>query len=633
VPTKTPFADPHPIAVTYSLHHLEKAPMNRTKKINVSRLAAWTAVVLTIALTTPALGDEPSSRPAGLSMADLIRQYQADARSIQGAFQLPASTTALDRMQRFQATWLKRLGTMDFQALDRASKLDYLLLHNEIQRSTDDVAQQRKRLAEIDQMIDFRETILALDEARRQGKPIDSRAAAEKLSALTAKVKQLRDRIDKARKPGPVKGDSPVLADTRIGTAPAPLIVSPGLALRAAEVVKALQGTLDGWYQQYNGYLPEFDWWVKQPYEDARKQLVDYAKLLREELAGQKGKPEDPLVGQPIGRESIAADVRCEFLPCTDEELIAIGEHELVWCEGQMREASRQMGLGDDWKAALAKVKADFVPPGRQAELIAAIGREATAFAQQRRLVTVPALCQETWGLHMMPPETLKTVPYAAYSRPQMMVAYAQQSMPQDDKLMVMRGNNRHFMRLVTPHELIPGHHLQNFYAARYNTQRAAFSTPFYGEGWAFYWELRLWDLGWAKTPEDRIGMLFWRMTRAARIIVSLKYHLGRMKPAEMVEFLINRVGHEKFGATAEVRRFIAASPLYQVGYMIGGLQLYALHKELVGAGKMAEERFHDAVLKEGSIPIELLRADLRGLPLPRDMQPTWKFADEALRP
>ena len=66
---------------------------------------------------------------------------------------------------------------------------------------------------------------------------------------------------------------------------------------------------------------------------------------------------------------------------------------------------------------------------------------------------------------------------------------------------------------------------------------------------------------------------------------------------------------------------------------MIGGLQLYALHKELVGAGKMSEERFHDAVLKEGPIPIELLRADLRGLPLSRDMKPTWKFSDEAMRP
>jgi hypothetical protein len=157
--------------------------------------------------------------------------------------------------------------------------------------------------------------------------------------------------------------------------------------------------------------------------------------------------------------------------------------------------------------------------------------------------------------------------------------------MTEADKLMIMRGNNRHFMRLVTPHELIPGHHLQMFYAARHQTHRDLFSTPFYIEGWAFSRELRLWDLDWAKTPGDRIGMLFWRMTRAARIIVSLNYHLGRMKPEEMVDLLVQRVGHEKFGATSEVRRFIHASPLNEASYMIGGMQLETLRRELTGPG------------------------------------------------
>ena len=383
----------------------------------------------------------------------------------------------------------------------------------------------------------------------------------------------------------------------------------PALALRASTATKELQETLKEWYSFYSGYQPEFDWWIKQPHDEAAKQLEEYAKLLREEIAGQKGKDDDPLVGDPIGPEAVAADIRFEFLPYSAEELIAIGERELAWGEGQMKAAARQMGLGDDWKAALAKVKADHVPPGQQDELIQQIGREATEFVKQRKLVTVPPLAEETWRLSMISPEGIKTVPYAAYGGQQMLVAYAKDDMSQEDKLMVMRGNNRHFMRLVTPHELIPGHHLQNFYAARYNSYRDVFSTPFYFEGWALYWELRLWDLEWAKTPEDRIGMLFWRMTRAARIIVSLKYHLGQMQPEEMVDFLMTRVGHEKLGATSEVRRFIRAQPLYQAGYLVGGLQLYALHQELVGSGQMTEQEFHDAVLMQGTMPIELLRA------------------------
>ncbi len=54
----------------------------------------------------------------------------------------------------------------------------------------------------------------------------------------------------------------------------------------------------------------------------------------------------------------------------------------------------------------------------------------------------------------------------------------------------------------------------------RYRAYRGAFYTPFWEEGWAFYWELLLWDQGFPRSPEDRIGMLFWHMhCRAARVI------------------------------------------------------------------------------------------------------------------
>jgi uncharacterized protein (DUF885 family) len=101
------------------------------------------------------------------------------------------------------------------------------------------------------------------------------------------------------------------------------------------------------------------------------------------------------------------------------------------------------------------------------------------------------------------------------------------------------------------------------------------------------------------------------------------------MKPQEMVDFLVNRVGHEKLGATSEVRRFIGSSysPQYQCGYMIGGMQLRALRQELVGAGKMTERQFNDAVLSYGPIPIELLRDGLLNVPLTRDARPEWHFA------
>ena len=135
--------------------------------------------------------------------------------------------------------------------------------------------------------------------------------------------------------------------------------------------------------------------------------------------------------------------------------------------------------------------------------------------------------------------------------------------------------------------------------------------------------------------PEDRIGMLFWRMHRCARIIVSLKFHMERMTPKEMIDFLVERVGHEKLTATSEVRRFIGGeySPLYQCGYMIGGLQLRALRQQLVepgpsGRAPLTNKAFHDQLLTYGPIPIEMVRAGLLNTPLTRDWQPGWRFAN-----
>jgi hypothetical protein len=76
------------------------------------------------------------------------------------------------------------------------------------------------------------------------------------------------------------------------------------------------------------------------------------------------------------------------------------------------------------------------------------------------------------------------------------------------------------------------------------------------------------------------------------------------------------------------VRRYIKGdfSPLYQCAYILGGLQLVALHDEVVGNGRMTELQFHDTLLTLGPIPVELIRASLSELPLTRDYASQWKF-------
>jgi uncharacterized protein (DUF885 family) len=97
------------------------------------------------------------------------------------------------------------------------------------------------------------------------------------------------------------------------------------------------------------------------------------------------------------------------------------------------------------------------------------------------------------------------------------------------------------------------------------------------------------------------------------------------------VQYLIDKVGFEPDNATAEVRRSFDGSvgPLYQSAYLLGALQFRAMHTEMVDSKKMTDREFHDAILHENSMPIELLRADLEGKKLTRDFKTSWKFYGE----
>lgn len=569
-------------------------------------------------------------------MEETVRRYSADWFTVSRAYELPWSQTRFERFDKMNGDWQARLSQMDFDALQQQGRVDYILLRNELTAQLDKQTLQREQLKEMEELLSFRGPIQELEAARWRMQPLDAQSAATKVSELAERVKKLKDRVEKGKK---AKEKADKTNETASASAPKekedkpsepPLKVSPSLARRAANAIGEVRGTLKTWYSFYDGYQPDFSWWLKKPYDEVNTALENYAKYLREEVAELKGKDEDPLLGDAIGREALLRDLATEMISYSPEELIAIGEKEFAWCEAEMKKAAREMGF-DDWKKALAKVKSDFVPPGQQDELVAKFAREAIDFVKSRELVTVTPMCEEVWRLTMISPETQKQIPYVAYGGQAVMVAYAKDEMKHDDKLMAMRGNNRHFTRITTAHELIPGHHLQHFAADRNRTYRSVFSTPFLTEGWALYWEIRLWDLGYGQTPEDRIGMLFWRMHRCARIIVSLKFHLGQTQPKEMVTFLVERVGHEKLGATSEVRRFIAGSysPLYQCGYMIGGLQLNALRKEAVDSGKMTEKQFNDTVLTYGSMPIELIRAGMLNLPLTRETKSAWRFYGE----
>jgi uncharacterized protein (DUF885 family) len=563
-----------------------------------------------------------------------VRRFAADLGTLYHFCDTELSVEQMGRFERFTASRLEDLAHVDFAVLNRQDQVDHILMRNKLQMAQLQLGRSRQDLESDRRYLPFLETILALDRDRRQAQPLDDAQAARDVAALVDQIKEARELAEKKQAAGEGQqsedagedAGEPGTDEKKKGCGYA---LSKSDALRVAKRVKTCQQRLGTWYKHYAAFRPQFEWWVKKPRAAADKSLAEYEKLLREKVAGAK-KGDGPLIGRPVGKERLEELIAGEFIPYSAEELIAIGEREFAWCVAEAKKAAKAMGFDDRLKA-LEKVKNAYVDPGEQDQLVARYARESIAFIERHEVVTIPALCRELWNVDMIDANVQQRIPYAMYGGNRVMVAYATNGMEHDKKTMAMRGNNLHATRIVVAHEVIPGHHLQHFMAARYRSDRSVFKTPFCFEGWALYWEMRLWDLGFARGPEDRVGMLFWRMHRCARIIVSLRFHLGLMTPDEMVDFLVDEVGHEEAQARSEVRRYIGpgSGPLYQAAYMLGGLQFSRLHKQFVPA-RMAEREFHDRLLRLGTIPVDLIRLSLdEAVPLSPDYQGTWRFYDE----
>lgn len=539
-------------------------------------------------------------------MATLIQIFDEDDDVMNRRYHIRHSHEYFERFDLFYNNWLKRVDDIDFDALDHRGKVDFHLLRNHIERRHYFMKLDHEQFLAIEEWLPDTQEIMAFINTRRYGTKPDANTVA-------ADMNQWADQIDSLRS---VLESSP------------PLMKKDANA--AADALEDILYGLNDAYDFYHGYDVEFTWWVEEPYKNMASVWREYAETIDGYFDAANEQIDDSgIVGNPIGREEIERRLEFEMIKYSPQELIDIAEHQFAMAEQEMLKASRELGYGDDWRAALEHVKEQYVEPGKKPELIMRLYNESMGFIESRDLLTIPPLAKEVWRMEMMSPERQLISPFFLGGEV-IRISYPTNTMNHDAKRMSMRGNNPHFNRATVHHELIPGHHLQGFMNRRYSTYRSPFRTSFWGEGWALYWELLLWDKGFAETPEDRIGMLFWRTHRYARIIFSLNYHLGNWTPQQSIDYLVNRVGHEYANAEAEVRRSFTGGygPLYQIAYMIGGMHFYSLYDELVENGVMTAKEFHDQILKEGSIPVRMVKSILTRETLRKDEIMGWNFAD-----
>ena len=382
-----------------------------------------------------------ASAPGPESMRDLIERWVTDRQAIESFHRLPLSPRRGEVLGAFYDDWIRRLDAVDFDALDRDGRVDWLLLKGEIEFRKRELAKETRERERLLRLLPFAPDILGLEEARQRMEAVGGREAADRLVACKAAIKAIKGEVEKA-----LQAPESAAAESRAAGA---LPVDAECAWRAADSARALRGVLESWHGSRASYDPDIAWWTKAPVDAVLAALDDYATFLRQKVAKASGDEGDPLFGEPIGREALLSALRHERIAYTPDELIAIGSRHAAWCVGEMKRAAAAMGLGDDWKKAIEKTKANCVAPGKQPELVERLAKEAIEFCDKNELVTIPQLCRDTWRIEMISGAGQKHLPFASYGGSAINVAYPTAEMDHERKLMAMRGNNCHFSRLV----------------------------------------------------------------------------------------------------------------------------------------------------------------------------------------
>jgi uncharacterized protein (DUF885 family) len=170
----------------------------------------------------------------------------------------------------------------------------------------------------------------------------------------------------------------------------------------------------------------------------------------------------------------------------------------------------------------------------------------------------------------------------------------------------------------IAYHEGVPGHHLQ-FSIAQELTGLPPFrkydlDLNAYTEGWAFYSERLGKEVGFYQDPYSDYGRLQNEMWRAVRWVVDTGVHSQHWTRQQMVDFFHQHTAMDDENINTEVDRYIAW-PAQALSYKMGQmkiLELRARSQEKLGA-KFDLRAFHDAVLDQGPLPLDVLETRIDG--------------------
>jgi uncharacterized protein (DUF885 family) len=293
----------------------------------------------------------------------------------------------------------------------------------------------------------------------------------------------------------------------------------------------------------------------------------------------------------------------------TPEQIHQIGLNEVTRILARMDAVAKSAGYPDR-QAMIAKLRTDpqyyattpeqlMQAAARQAKLID--GKLPQYFGKLPRL---------TYGLREIPKEIAETTTTAYYNGGSLTAGIAGFYYVNTSKL-----NQRPIYELpaLTAHESVPGHHFQGALQQEIDLpdfrKHASWFTA-YGEGWGLYSEYLGEEMGLYDTPEKMMGRLSYEMWRACRLVVDTGMHAKGWTKDQAIRFMTENSALSAANIEAEVNRYISW-PGQALGYKIGEIKLRELRgrAETKLGAKFDLRRFHDIVLAQGAVPLDVLEA------------------------
>ena len=363
---------------------------------------------------------------------------------------------------------------------------------------------------------------------------------------------------------------------------------------------------------------------------DRREALkAQAAKLLKEQALPAFRRLRDFLASEyvPQCRESIAAGAlpdgqawyayrvaQSTTTRLTPKQIHEIGLDEVKQIRAEMERVMRASGFTGDLAAFFELLRTDprfFF--SRPEDLLAGY-REIAKRADPELIKLFGRLPRLPYGVVPMPAHTAASQPAGAYD-----AGSASAGRPGHFRanLSAVETRPKWEMEALVLHEAVPGHHLQ-IALAQEQPDRPSFRKyggyDAFGEGWALYAETLGYDMGFYTEPYSRFGALNYQMWRAVRLVVDTGIHAFGWSRQQAIDYFKANSAKSEREIVVEVDRYIVA-PGQALAYKIGQRKFLELRERAtreLGA-RFDLRAFHDAVLAEGSLPLDVLEARIDG--------------------